>query len=117
MADYTPEQVAAAARLVPECVFTSGYGVPYIQTSFEETGAVTRDWQPWANTEVGRSDALVLSRAVDQWWSDADSAAADAVAVHVLKSRKAWLNGTMQEWLDANFAAAAAIGRHMRESE
>lgn len=121
----TPDQIASAARLVPGAfVGDDGQGHKYgkcLNHCPHDAGdTYQRDccapdcleelpWQPWSDTEAGRSDALVLLAVVMKWISDndfpekewSDSAAA------------AMQSGNVQQIQQAAFDAAVAIGEYM----
>lgn len=112
---HSKQDIENAARLVPEHVFVSVGGIVCVD---REEGPNTQ-WQPWADTEAGRSDALVLAREVDKWWSNASSDGPGPYGINfrITERTRAWLYGTWQEWLDANIDAAAAIGAQMKGVE
>lgn len=111
------EQIENAARLVPEYVRRNSFSE--LVTDDADGHLFGRDWQPWADTEAGRSDALVLLAAVLKWFSAMDS-------VDYMKWPRAAFDVELllQEMGDkenlfevqaATFAAAAAIGAHIKE--
>ena len=112
------EQIAAAARLVP------GEFEWYCRGANNPNGEPNvpcidgTEWQPWADTKAGRSDALVLLAAVLKWFSAMDS-------VDYMKWPKAAFDvelllqemGNKENLFEvqaATFAAAAAIGAHIK---
>lgn len=105
-----------AVRLVPDAVMMStGTAFVVDQHKSQHYGcAYYRAWQPWANTEAGRSDALALSRAVDRTYHSIGRP--EWLRKYIQRASDAWLSGTWQEWLDANLDAAVAIGEHMEQS-
>jgi hypothetical protein len=114
--NYTPEQVAAAARLVPETdnAWTRQHGKPQVAGDNWRGSYVLRYWQPWADTEAGRSD-----------WAGLDTAVYAYAYTNPLPwrligmvgdMRNAVNTGDMKQRQAATMAAAIAIGQHMARS-
>lgn len=119
MTTYTHEQHALAAMLVPEHVkFDAQCQTWFAATVYgrsDDDSEITayRQWQPTADTEAGRSDALVLLAAVCEWLERPDEYSG-------IRLRCKWeiataLNtGNVQKIQHATFAAAVAIGEYMK---
>jgi hypothetical protein len=107
---YKPEQIRAAARLVPEIVdYEDGI---YWVDRLSEAGTYPWRWQPWADTESGRSDALVLLGAVTRWIFLNKEAAS---AIDGADFNDAFVLGDVESIQAAVMAAAVAIGETMGE--
>lgn len=111
---YTAHQIASAARLVPDQVYTTPEGEVRVR---RETGT-SRLWQPRSPNEAGRSDALVLLAAVMKWLSDNAARNADPIAYnewneHQLQISYALDSGDLEQIQQATFAAAVVIGEYM----
>lgn len=113
------QDIENAARLVPgtDNAWSRARGVPMcLGRQVEEGGAyVIREWQPWADTEAGRSDALVLLAAVKKYFL-ALTQGADPTLIELFCSLcDAEASGDVQQIQQATFAAAAAIGANFPE--
>ena len=108
MNTYTAEQIAAAARLVPERVRSLTIGT--------ETYHMTacRDWQPWADTEAGSADWAVLDTAVGKWFAGAGKLYEypPIIGSVWLDMGAAYESGDLAKRKAATMAAAIAIGQH-----
>lgn len=103
---YTIEQKKAAAKVT---------GLPW----HEQNGRIWLNgawWQPWADTEAGRSDALVLLAAVVSRFHVMDGPTFHRLAHHEGYLNDALRSGDVQQIQAATFAAAIAIGQHMEQS-
>jgi hypothetical protein len=109
---YTPEQIRSAARLVPQT--TDQGGVIWLSQPHE----YLRPWQPWADTESGRSDALVLLGAVMKWYDTATNQQRMLLDDVIDPLSRAMTAGNVESIQAATMAAAVAIGEHLalRES-
>lgn len=111
---YTAGQIAAAARLVPEYIDDDW-------TAHGGTFCINRDnghasaWQPWADTEAGRSDALVRLAAVYEWLERPDEYSGIRLKCK-WEVATALNTGNVQQIQQATMAAAVAIGQHMEQS-
>lgn len=112
MTEYTKEQVAAAARLVPE--YAAFFHYSDGEVVIVRKGSMIL-WQPWADTEAGRSDALVLLAAVQKWMSD-DDMFDDSAVEHWNLIDDPLMSGSVQQIQQATMAAAIAIGQHKARS-
>lgn len=116
MTTYTTEQYAVAAMLVPEYVRFDQecklYCVHDAQKEADFGHFWYRNWQPLADTEAGRSDALVLLVAVQTWLED------NGLTDEILRQHMGILNalgsGDIEQLQHATFAAAVAIGKHIK---
>lgn len=106
------QDIENAARLVHDIVVIADDGTAYLRLT-----GLMRKWQPWADTEAGRSDALVLLAAVLNWLQSNDR-----VFDWPAMIREKWFDlddaltsGNVQQIQQATMAAAAAIGAHMKE--
>lgn len=108
------EQIEAAARLVPERMAPEfGEGM-----AWNEYRDDARPWQPWAETEAGRSDALVLDTAVRKWRRENDIRVSnDLFDAWTDMVYMADYSGDLAQRQAATFAAAAAIGAHIKGVE
>lgn len=113
MTNYTAEQIAAAARLVGDKLSVKGNGVAWVR--LPDYGQ--REWQPWADTEAGRSDALVLLAAVASQFRTMDVPAFNRLLPYRDAIDIALLSGNVQQIQLATMAAAVAIGAHMKGVE
>lgn len=113
------EQIENAARLVLDEIdagWSGIYGRPLVVNRGD-----AREWQPWAYTEAGRSDALVLLAAVCKWAEDHDGfTSGDYVTVEQANAMHAvyhaLYSGNHAAIQQATMAAAIAIGQHMARS-
>jgi hypothetical protein len=117
--NYTPEQIAAAARLVPDSVAVIAEGSHWKPMVFRALGG---DWQPWADTEAGRSDWAVLDTAVMHWFhtdtrGQNHTADSDELIFAVGSLTEAACSGDLALRMHATMAAAIAIGEHMGASD
>jgi hypothetical protein len=110
--NYTPEQIAAAARLVPDSVAVITEDSHWKPMVFRALGG---DWQPWADTEAGRSDWAVLETAVMQWCANHDMTD-DVHGLH-WGVNEASISGDLKQRQRATMAAAIAIGETMGVSD
>lgn len=112
---YTTEQIAFMAKLVPEHAQESP-DLPGRYESCDDDG-YWRDWQPWADTEAGRSDALALLAAVMRWAADNDAWSGNSVTVEqadkVRDVYDALASGDLAAIQRATCEAAEAIGSVM----
>jgi hypothetical protein len=117
MTEYTPEQIAAAALLV-------------INESWHGNDAYMRGflgkWQPWADTEAGRSDWAVLDTAVEKWLEDncktiygpdAEEGKHSEIISAACAHYSARQFGDLKQRQQATMAAAIAIGEHLGVSD
>lgn len=112
---YTKEQIASAARLVGISATTALHYNRDTELRWRtESG---RDWQPWAETEAGRSDWAVLDTAVRSWafsmWEGREAPFHIAELLHAMDvtARRPSVINRQQ----ATFAAAVAIGNMRAE--
>ena len=103
------EQIENAARLVPEYIAEIEGNIS------RQLSLNPRYWQPWADTEAGRSDALVLLAAVVSRFHVMDGPTFHRLAHHEVYLDDALSSGNVQQIQAATFAAAAAIGAHIKE--
>lgn len=106
-----------------EQIENASWAIMGVLVEWDDQGAwlsfKNRYWQPWADTEAGRSDALVLLAAVLDWLQSNDRVFDWPVMI-----REKWFDlddaltsGNVQQIQAATFAAAAAIGAHIKGVE
>ena len=111
---YTAEQIAAAARLVPEYAAVFHYSDGEMEIVQKGT---LKKWQPWADTEAGRSDALGLLAAVVSRLYVMDGPTFHTLAHHEGGVNDALISGNIQKIQQATMAAAVAIGEFLTGEE
>jgi len=106
------EQIEFAARLVPDEVFTDDDGTVRVGDSDPDCVRY-REWQPWANTEAGRSDWAVLFAAVMPWVANLQKSGKDIPESTQVRFLNAMPSGNLIELQEATVEIAAAIGEQM----
>lgn len=109
------EQIENAARLVVGHVTQFPMQPPKVFIGDVDGIASCRDWQPWADTEAGRSDALVLLAAMVNRFHVMDGPTFHRLAHHEGYLNDALRSGNVPQIQAATFVAAAAIGAHIGE--
>lgn len=115
------EQYALAAMLVPEHVKFDAQCQTWFAASVysrsDDDSEITayRQWQPTADTEAGRSDALVLLAAVLRFMAVAeDGDSPDWVYKHWINIDYAMHSGDIEQLQHITFVAAVAIGEYIK---
>lgn len=119
---HSKQDIENAARLVPKHVKYDAQCQTWFAASVysrsDDDSEITsyRQWQPWADTEAGRSDALVLLAAVMYWIHTNSNAYFNVSERHWVKILDALDSGNVKQIQQATMAAAIAIGQYMEQS-